>query len=72
MLNQSPGDAVRSIASAMPGGYFVAWLVGIPVEKWAALAALAWSLGLMWQNWLWRPWLKSVWLKSLWRKRSGE
>lgn len=67
MLIQSPGDTVRAVFSAMPGGYLIAWLVGIPVEKWAALAALVWTIGLMVQNWLWKPWLK-----PLWRRHRGE
>lgn len=57
----SPGEAVKTIVSAAPSGYLVAWIAGIPVEKWAAFAALVWTLGLMLQNWIWKPWLKPRW-----------
>ena len=51
-------DSVKQTLSAAPGGYLVAWLAGVPVEKWAAFAALVWTLWLIvdkawgkWKHW---------------------
>lgn len=59
-MSASPSavDLAKGAVSAMPGGYLLAWMVGIPVEKGAAFFALLWSLGLIVQNWIWKPWIK--------------
>ena len=51
-------DSIKQTLSAAPGGYLIAWLAGVPVEKWAAFAALVWTLWLIadkaWGKW--RAW----------------
>ena len=51
----STADTIKQTLSAAPGGYLLAWLAGVPVEKWAAFAALVWTLWLIFDK-AWGKW----------------